>query len=259
MHTLRKLIPGSGTTFTTPPQSTRPPTSTPRPKRAPTYERNRDEPRPTSAQDRNRERVSQWTAGLHSASSISSPDPEAVFDQANSSVAETSIGGTSEDAAGPRYSEPECHPYRCLSNQRAFSVYYRVYAEDGVIPTANPAYTDDLYLGRILPELVTPPHTAANLKHCLSGFEKIDESVTTSLFRSSSSQTPMDDNYRVSIFSYPGPGCKPNEPMALVAMFTGADRGPFEAESDPLPSREGPTPFETRYRKCFEGLFRIMT
>ena len=119
MNTFRKLIPGSGTTFTTTPQSTRPPPFTLA--RAPANERSH-EPRSTSAQDTKRERVSQWTAGVRSTSSISSPDSEAIFDQTHASAADTvSVGGTSSEVArpaGPRYSEPQCHPYRGLSNHR---------------------------------------------------------------------------------------------------------------------------------------------
>ena len=46
--------------------------------------------------------------------------------------------------------------------------------------------------------------------------------------------------------------------MALVANFTGADRNPLEAEENRLLSQDGPTPFETQYRKYFEGAFRIL-
>jgi hypothetical protein len=251
MLNLHRLISGSSTTLTS------------HPTYAPTYARKDDEPGPIRAQDINRGRLSQWTADMRGTSSISYTGPEAAFDQAHYYVADTvSIRGISSEVSRPvrpRYSEPEYHRYRDLSNQRAFSVYYRVYAEDGAIPAACPAYTDDLYLGRILPELVTPPHTAANLKYCLSGFENIDENIATSLFRSCSSQTSMDDNCRVSIFSKNFPGCTPDQPIALVAMLPGADRRPLGAEASHLLSQEGPTPFKARYRKCFERLFRTTT
>src|ERR1700735_5629733 len=137
-----------------------------------------------------------------------------------------------------------------------FSVYYRTYAEDGAIPSANSVYSDDPYLGRIPAKLVTPPHTAINLRPCLSDVENIDDTVTTTLFISASSQNPMDDTGRVSIQAYPGRGCTPNEPVALVAMSSARSlSGPKEAvpaqepEEDPLPARECATPVEIRYSK----------
>jgi hypothetical protein len=135
-----------------------------------------------------------------------------------------------------------------------FSVYYRTYAEDGAIPSANSVYSDDPYLGRIPAKLVTPPHTAINLRPCLSDVENIDDTVTTALFISASSQNPMDDTGRVSIQAYPGPGCTPNEPVALVAKCSASSLSkPKEAvpahEEDPLLARECATPVEIRYSK----------
>ena len=135
-------------------------------------------------------------------------------------------------------------------------VYYRIYAEDGAIPSANPVYTDDLYLGRISPILVTPPLTARNLKLCLSGVENIDEEATTRLFLSASSQAPVKEDSGVSIFAYPGPGCQPSEPMALVVKHCGTGRTRAEpTEADRLPPQEGTTPFESQYGKYLRGLF----
>ena len=125
------------------------------------------------------------------------------------------------------------------------SVYYRTYAEDGAIPSKNPVYSDDPYLGRIPATRITPPHTAINLKKCLSGAEDIDINITTSLFNSASSQTPMEDGGRVSILAYPGPGCTPHEPMALVAVFPSS----LSEAAANLPSQEGTTPVEIRYSK----------
>jgi hypothetical protein len=107
-----------------------------------------------------------------------------------------------------------------------------------------------------------------NLKYCISGVENIDDKITTRLFISASSQSPMDDTGRVSILAYPGPGCTPNEPMALVAMLSskGSCSPPAEAPAEDaapaavaerLPSREGRTPFEIQYSKRYEGPFRI--
>jgi hypothetical protein len=149
-------------------------------------------------------------------------------------------------------SSPNNQPYHNPPNARAVIVYYRVYAEDGVVPAMNPVYSDDPHLGRIMANLVAPPHTAFSLKHCLSNIENIDKSIRTRLFISTSSQSPMDDAGRVSIAMYPGPGCTPSDPMALVAGFSCADRGPLvTATPEPvlLSSQKGPTPFNPQYRK----------
>ena len=132
-----------------------------------------------------------------------------------------------------------------------FSVYYRVYAEDGAIPSFRPVYSDDPYRGRIKATMVALPHTARSLRRCLSSIEHIDRNTPTRLFIATSSQTPMKDAGRVSILANPGPGCTPNEPMVLVANISGppADRNP---ELNRLPPEEHPTPFMTQYRRRSE-------
>src|ERR1700733_13079558 len=111
-----------------------------------------------------------------------------------------------------------------------FSVYYRLYTEDESIPSANPIYSNDPSLGRISANVVTPPHTAINLKSCLLAVEKIDASISTSLFITASTQEPLNDTTNVLIVTFPGPGCTPNEPMALVAKVSGADRSALEGK-----------------------------
>ena len=125
------------------------------------------------------------------------------------------------------------------------AVYYQTYGLNGPIRTKNIVYFDDPHL-HIPAQHVTPPHTAINLKHSLLGTENIDEDITTSLFISASSQTLMDDDGRVSILTYPGPGCTPHEPMTLVAMISSSlleEHAPQVA--DHLPSNEGTTPIVT--------------
>ena len=129
------------------------------------------------------------------------------------------------------------------------------------MPSANHVYSDDLYLGRISAELVSPPHIAISLKNCILSVENIDSKTTASLFIAASSQTPMDDGGRVSILAYPGPGCTPNEPMALVVNLSDSVRTPLDEkkpEAVLLPSQEGPTPFETRYSTHCDGLIEIL-
>ena len=232
-------------------RSTLPPTYSSHSTTAPTYIPNE---RTTSVFDPS-ERVRAWSASLPSASSATSPDDTLVEEVDSLPMDTVSIGGTPLEVtrpAGLRYSEAECRTYDNWLKGRVFSVYYRVYAEDGVIPSVNPVYSDDPHLGRLPAKFVTPPHTAINIKRCLSGFEKIDDKIPTILFASASSQTPMRSAGSVAILAYPGPGCTPNEPMALLAMFSSVERDRLGVRQRETPP-EGSTPFETRYRRCIEG------
>ena len=183
-------------------RSTRPPTYTSNITAAPTC--TTGDPRATSACDRN-ERASAWSASLPSASGVASPDSDSLLGEAESSVTDTvSVGGASVEVpspAGPRYGELEFNLYRNRLNDPAFSVYYRAYTEDGAIPSKNPVYSDDPYLGCIAADLVRPSHIAINIKRCLSSVENIHDVTTTKLFTALSSQTPMEDACRVSILA----------------------------------------------------------
>jgi hypothetical protein len=146
-----------------------------------------------------------------------------------SSVADTLVVEGS-DITGTRCSTLECNPYRNSLIYLMFSVYYRLYTEDESIPSANSIHSNDPFLGRISSNAVTPPHTAINLKRCLLAVENIDTSISTSLFITASAQEPLDDMAKVLILKVPGPGCTPNEPMALVAKVSGADRSTLEVK-----------------------------
>ena len=66
----------------------------------------------------------------------------------------------------------------------------------------------------------------------------------------------MKDASRLSIFAYPGPGCKANEPIALVVKHSRAGRtGAEPTEMDRVPPQEGTTPFESQYGEHLRGLF----
>ena len=131
-----------------------------------------------------------------------------------------------------------------------FSVYYRLYAEDGPIELANPVYTDDSYLGRIVPKLVAPPHTALTLKHCLLSVENISNATNAKLFITTSSQAPMDDADSLSILTQPGPGSTSTEPVALVATFSDVARSADKPGGVFILPQEGSTPSETQYCQC---------
>jgi hypothetical protein len=201
-----------------------------------------------------------------------------VFSQTESSVADTRVEESPDiTPAGTRYSTLECNPYCNSLIYLMFSVYYRLYTEDESIPSANPIYSNDPSLGRISADVVTPPHTAISLKRCLLAVENIDASISTSLFVTTSTQEPLDDKAKVWIVNFPGPGCTPNEPMALVAKVSGADRSALEVKktkqkpqdriyffnrrglssrslSTHKSSHDSVAHLETHYRKYYTGL-----
>jgi hypothetical protein len=163
---------------------------------------------------------------------MESPDTDSVFDKpADTDSSIISFVDITRNE-GPRY------------------IYYRLYTEDGAIPSANHVYSDDPYLGRISADLVAPPHVAISLKHCILSIENIDDKTTASLFIAALSQTPLDDTDRLSILATPGPGWLPDEPMALVVNPSESYRGPLDErkpEAVLLPTQEGPTTLEVRY------------
>ena len=93
----------------------------------------------------------------------------------------------------------------------------------------NRVYSDDLHLGCFPAELVPPPRTATSLKRLLSGLENVRDFHFTELFLSASSKAPMEDANRVAIYAKIGPGCIPNEPMALVVKGSDSTRSSQKA------------------------------
>jgi hypothetical protein len=109
------------------------------------------------------------------------------------------------------------------------AVYYRVYAEDGAIPSRNSATADDPFLGRIKANSIAPPHTVTSLKRCLAKFEAINDDAIIGLFLTPSSQSPMNSAGKVSLSSGTGPGSIPQEPLALVAKISDSDQRDLES------------------------------
>jgi hypothetical protein len=114
--------------------------------------------------------------------------------------------------------------FTCL----AFVVYYRIYAEDGAIPSKTSSSPDDPFLGRIKARSVPPPHTVNSLKRSIAKFENISDRTRSRLFLTPYSQSHMDDAGKVTILDHSGPGSLPQEPLALVAKLTDSERSAFE-------------------------------
>ena len=109
-------------------------------------------------------------------------------------------------------------------------VYYRIYAEDGAIPSKLPAAPSDPFIGRIKARSVPPPHTAKAVKHSIAKVENIKDRKSTSLFLTSYSQSPMGDDGKITILNRTGPGSTPQEPLAIVAKMSDSERNAFESE-----------------------------
>ena len=104
-------------------------------------------------------------------------------------------------------------------------VYYRIYAEDGAIPSKTSFAPGDTFIGRIKAGSVPPPLTAKTVKRCIAKSENIKDRGSTSLFPTSYSKSPMVDAEKITaIIDGTGPGSTPQEPLALVAKMSDPER-----------------------------------
>ena len=87
--------------------------------------------------------------------------------------------------------------------------------------------------------------------------ESINDRISTSLFLTPYSKSPVGDTDKVAILSRAGPGSTPQEPLALVAKMSDSERSALESEGrDRIASAEEPntmTP-EIRYRTSIPTL-----
>lgn len=104
------------------------------------------------------------------------------------------------------------------------AVYYRIYAEDGAIPSNQSFDNTDPYLGRIKATRVAPPHTVLSVKRRLSKIDGIPDHQLTDLFLTISSQAAMDSSEKVTLLKEPGFGWSRSEPVALVAKLSNEER-----------------------------------
>ena len=134
-------------------------------------------------------------------------------------------------------------------------VYYRIYAEDGAIPSNTPVAPSDPFLGRIKFSSVPPPRTVKTVKRSIAKWENIEDRGSTCLFLTSYSQSPMDDTDKLTILNGAGPGSMPQEPLALVAKLSDSERREFESgRRGGLASEAEPdtTPPGIRYGKSIQ-------
>ena len=134
-------------------------------------------------------------------------------------------------------------------------VYYTIYAEDGAIPSKAPFTSDNPFLGRIKARSVAPPHIVRNVKRNIANVEDIkDRTITTTLFLTPHSQSPMGDADEISIVNRTGPGSMPQEPLALVAKMSVSELNALESEGkDELASAADSEPDpRIRYRTSIQ-------
>ena len=142
-----------------------------------------------------------------------------------------------------------------------FLVFYRIYAEDGGIPSKMPFTPGDPFLGRIKARFVPPPRTFEAVKRSITKVENIKGDESTSLFLTPYSQSPMDDADKVIILNGTGPGSTPQEPLALVAKMSNSERSALESEGrGELASAAEPdtTSPKIQYRTSIQHSFTIL-
>ena len=123
-------------------------------------------------------------------------------------------------------------------------VYYRIYAEDGAIPSTTPVSPGDPYLGRIKAISVPPPRTAKAVKCSIATVENIKDGESTSLFLTPFSQTPVGDKKKFNRTGT-GPGSTPQEALALVAKISDSERTALESELEGRGGLASPTEHTT--------------
>ena len=96
-------------------------------------------------------------------------------------------------------------------------MYYLLYADEYEMPSKVAIDPEEPCLGRIRADSVTPPHSPASIKRCISRVERTPALADADLFADISCDTPLEEGH-ISIFSTDGPGLSPNKPMAIVQM-----------------------------------------
>ena len=124
-------------------------------------------------------------------------------------------------------------------------VYYRIFVEDGAIPSKAPATPDDPFLGCIKAKSVPPPYrdTAQAVKRTIAKVEKIENRTNSSLFLTPYSQSPMGNTDKVGWRS------TSQEPLAFVARISDSERSALESGGRDRVAAEP----EIRYRMSYHN------
>jgi hypothetical protein len=130
-----------------------------------------------------------------------------------------------------------------------FTVYYRLYAQDGPIKSNNPIYSNNPFISRIIPRSLPPPRTAASLKRHLCKIEGFSAPESCTLYLSLSENVPVDGGTRLSLQGDFGPGLSSSDPVALVVgLQESGKRSPASVETMALD--QAGEQVQTRYGAC---------
>ena len=94
-------------------------------------------------------------------------------------------------------------------------MYYLLYADDCGVPSKVAFDPEEPSLGRIRVDSVTPPHSPASIKRCISRVERNPALAHANLFADISCLAPLKEGH-MSILGTDGPGLSPDEPIAIV-------------------------------------------
>ena len=200
------------------------------------------------------------TMSLHSADSpndrrnVSVPGRDSVMLPESSLTNRLGIAETSK-VTTPRYGKRPSGKFKFspLLICEILLVYYWIYAEDGAIPSMTPAAPSNPFLGGIKARSVAPPHTVQTVKCSIAKVENIKDCISTSLFLTPYSQSPMDDAGEVTILNRTGPGSTSQEPLALVAKMSDSEQSALESGGrGGLASVQVAEPPEIRYRTSIQ-------
>ena len=115
-----------------------------------------------------------------------------------------------------RYGAP-LQLYYVLSEIRPheFSVYYRVYDDDGEIVPKTSFDEDNPSLGRVNTLSVPPPYTVSSLKNCVIESEDVSGD-NVQLFEDEDSESAMNDDDALTLLSDMFPGFIEDRPIAIT-------------------------------------------
>ena len=131
------------------------------------------------------------------------------------------------------------------------SVYYRIYSEDGGIPSKTSVTPDDRFLGRIKARSVPPPQILRAVKLTIAKAEDINlnDPTTIDLFHTSHSESPLSGDGRlINTLIVNSQRSTPQEPLALVAKMSDSKRSSLESAREGGLAESNATSPGVRYR-----------
>ena len=96
-----------------------------------------------------------------------------------------------------------------------FSVYYRIYDDDGEIVSKTSFGENNTSLGRVNTLSVPPPHTMSSLKNRIMMSEGLS-GHNVQLFEDEGSDSAMNDSDALTLLSDTFPGFIEDQPMAIT-------------------------------------------